>query len=202
MTDLEQAINDWKIIMINSIGDKIKSLRMKKKYTLKQLSEETGLSTGFLSQLERGMSSIAIDSLAKITEVLGVDLSSFFENTESPQKDIVKRSFDMPPTYVTPQILYYNHCGDNESHDLFPRVFHLMPFANADDALEMYSHEGEEFIYILEGIVTVYVGDMQYILYPGDSVHIRSNTEHNWMNRTNKMAKLLTVNFPNPLKEG
>ena len=61
-----------------TIGSKIKTLRIRKKYTLKQLSAESGLSTGFLSQLERGVSSIAIDSLAKIAEILGVSLSSFF----------------------------------------------------------------------------------------------------------------------------
>ncbi len=48
-----------------TIGSKLKALRTSKKYTLKQLSEESGLSIGFLSQIERGMSSIAIDSLSK-----------------------------------------------------------------------------------------------------------------------------------------
>ncbi|MEG1621068.1 MAG: helix-turn-helix transcriptional regulator, partial [Oscillospiraceae bacterium] len=64
-----------------TIGSKIKALRISKKYTLKQLSVESGLSTGFLSQLERGVSSIAIDSLAKIAEILNVSLSSFFDET-------------------------------------------------------------------------------------------------------------------------
>ena len=50
-----------------TIGAKVKAFRTAKKYTLKQLSEESGLSIGFLSQLERGLSSIAIDSLAKTT---------------------------------------------------------------------------------------------------------------------------------------
>ena len=56
------------------IGLRIKSLRNEKKYTLKYVSENTGLSIGFLSQLERGMTSIAIDSLDKIATLLGVEL--------------------------------------------------------------------------------------------------------------------------------
>ena len=59
-----------------TIGAKVKAFRTAKKYTLKQLSEESGLSIGFLSQLERGLSSIAIDSLAKLAAILGVSLRS------------------------------------------------------------------------------------------------------------------------------
>lgn len=61
------------------IGTKIKKYRKDKKYTLKMLSEQTGLSIGFLSQLERGMTTIAIDSLANVARVLGVELADFFE---------------------------------------------------------------------------------------------------------------------------
>ena len=60
-----------------TIGAKVKAFRTAKKYTLKQLSEESGLSIGFLSQLS-AVSSIAIDSLAKLATILGVSLSSFF----------------------------------------------------------------------------------------------------------------------------
>ncbi len=61
-----------------SIGEKIKALRTSQNLTLKQLGEMTNLSTGFLSQMERGLSSIAIDTLETIAGVLGVSLSSFF----------------------------------------------------------------------------------------------------------------------------
>ena len=60
------------------IGLQIKTIRTRNNMTLKQLSEQTDLSIGFLSQLERGMSSVAIDSLEKIAEALDVPLTSFF----------------------------------------------------------------------------------------------------------------------------
>lgn len=60
-----------------SIGEKIKALRTSQNLTLKQLGEMTNLSTGFLSQMERGLSSIAIDTLETIAGVLGVSLGSF-----------------------------------------------------------------------------------------------------------------------------
>lgn len=184
-----------------SIGAKIKALRTSRKYTLKQLSEETGLSVGFLSQLERGMSSIAIDSLAKITSIFGIGLSDFFEDTPPADADPVVRSFDLTPTYISPQILQFILSNNTAAYDLLPRLFVLMPFANASAAeAEIYSHAGEEFLYVLEGIVTVYQADTQRTLYPGDSIQLRSDAPHNWINRTNKVARLLAVNFPNPMR--
>lgn len=89
-----------------TIGSKLKALRTSKKYTLKQLSEESGLSIGFLSQIERGMSSIAIDSLSKIADILGVS-SSFFEDSAPSAPDPVMRSFDLPCTQISSQIMQY-----------------------------------------------------------------------------------------------
>nr|WP_294463724.1 XRE family transcriptional regulator [uncultured Sellimonas sp.] len=186
-----------------SIGEKIKALRTSQNLTLKQLSEKTNLSTGFLSQMERGMSSIAIDTLEKIAGVLGVSLSSFFSD-DSPVNDIsdpVMHSFALPATQVGPQIIQHILSHDVSSFDFLPRIFTLLPLANTEEeTLEMYTHSGEEFIYILEGIATIQVESSQYTLYPGDSIQIHSNESHNWMNHTNKVVRLLTVNVPNPFR--
>lgn len=189
-----------------SIGEKIKTLRSANNLTLKQLSEMTNLSVGFLSQMERGMSSIAIDTLEKIAAALGVSLTSFFDDTPEPDEtsepyDPVLHSFAHHATPVSSQIIQTVLSQDVMAFDLLPRLFDLMPFANAEEEhLEMYSHTGEEFIYILEGIVTIRVDDSEYVLYPGDSIQIHSNEEHNWRNCTNKTARLLSVNVPNPFR--
>lgn len=183
------------------IGTKIKTLRTAKNLTLKQLGEKTNLSVGFLSQLERGMSSIAIDSLEKIAEVLNVNLGSFFEENAEQDMDPVMHSFSLRSTQVSAQIIQTVLSQDVLAFQMLPRMFQLMPFANFEgEDLEMYSHEGEEFIYVLEGIVTMRIGSREYTMYPGDSVHIHSNEEHNWMNVTNKVARLLSINSPNPFQ--
>lgn len=185
-----------------SIGEKIKTLRTSQNLTLKQLGEMTNLSTGFLSQMERGMSSIAIDTLETIANVLGVSLSSFFnENSTSYSADPVVHSFSLPATPVGPQIIQHTLSHDVSSFDFLPRIFTLLPLANTDEeGLEMYSHSGEEFIYILEGIATIQLDSTQHTLYPGDSIQIHSNEKHNWVNYTNKIVRLLTVNIPNPFR--
>lgn len=183
-----------------SIGARIKSLRVARKMTLKQLSDEVGFSIGYLSQLERGMSSIAIDSLARIAEVFGVNLSSFFDYAAAQTGgNPVVKSFDLEAIRVGPDIAQYILSKTPGDFQLLPRLFVLLPNENNGEELISFKHEGEEFMYVLEGIVTAYLDGMEYILYPGDSLQIHSNVNHNWCNRTNKVAKLLTVNFPNAL---
>ena len=80
------------------IGLRIKALRTEKKYTLKYLSENSGLSIGFLSQLERGMTSVAIDSLDKISKVLDVELSSFFNMSDTANDLHIVRRYEQKST--------------------------------------------------------------------------------------------------------
>lgn len=180
------------------IGLRIKNLRTEKKYTLKYLSEHTGLSIGFLSQLERGMTSIAIDSLDKISRVLGVELSSFF-TADMKQNDIhIVRRYEQKSTVINPEIVEYPLTNHAKDFDLLPRLVEVMPSLQEDGELELYSHDGEEFIYILEGILTLQIEDDIYHLYPGDSAHVHSNLSHNWKNDTNSITRFLTVHTPNP----
>ncbi len=184
------------------IGAHIRDLRMSKKYTLKQLAEESGLSVGFLSQLERGMSSVAIDSLARLAEILGSDLTSIFGALKPAAPEPVVHSFEAAPNPISPQIIQYLLSNDVTGFEMLPRLFVLMPQENEDEEIEMNTHGGEEFAYVLEGIVTVYLDGRRYTLYPGDSIQIRSNLSHNWINLTNKQARLLAVNVPNPFITG
>ncbi|MFR9307529.1 MAG: helix-turn-helix domain-containing protein [Lachnospiraceae bacterium] len=185
-----------------SIGTKIKALRTEKKYTLKELSEKSGLSIGFLSQLEHGKSTIAIDSLAKLAEILDADLSSFFTSVPAPGKDQpVCRSFELQCSQVSPQIVQYILSNNVGEFTCLPRIFHLMPFAYSDlGEFELYQHKGEEFVYVMEGVLEVYLNGQHYLLNPGDSVQIHSEQPHNWVNPTNCITKILTINSPNPFR--
>jgi transcriptional regulator with XRE-family HTH domain len=185
-----------------TMGARIKALRKEKKYTLKQLAEETGLSIGFLSQLERGMSSIAVDSLARIAAVLGVSLSTFFADAQVVSEDPISHSTELHWNSDGPEIAQAMLSRDLYGFDILPRIFQLMPSAEpAEPDGAIHRHTGEEFIYVLEGLVTVYHSSREYTLYPGDSIQIHSNIPHNWVNRTNRIARLLSVSYPNPFKE-
>lgn len=182
-----------------TIGVRIKTLRTEKHYTLKALSDMTGLSVGFLSQTERGISSIAVDSLAKVAACLEVPLSTFFADQEPDTSDPVVHSFSARRTMVGPQIFESVLSHDMMDFNFLPKMFLLMPFGDPEMKPEMCIHSGEEFVYVLSGTVTLWLEDRRYTLYPGDSIQIHSNQPHNWANNTNKTAELLSINYPNPL---
>lgn len=183
-----------------AIGIKIKKLRISKQLTIKQLSDESGLSTGFLSQLERGMSTIAIDSLAKIASILGTDLSAFIENTSKTNESVV-RSYNQQYSHLNSVTIQHMLSNDVESFSFLPRLIEIFPCSDEGEQRIGHDHEGEEFIYLLEGALEIHIDGLQQTLFPGDSLQIKSNINHTWENKTNKTVKLLSINFPNPFKK-
>lgn len=182
------------------IGKKIKELRTEKNLTLRELGEKTDLSTGFLSQLERGLTTIAVDSLEAIARVLDVDLSFFFSVPRKRKRSIL-RSYERE-IFNKKEIGFIDYLLSNNLTDkaLLPRLIEVLP-SHSDEDVEIYHHQGEEFIYILEGILTLYIDNQRYDLYPGDTAHINSNVGHNWANYSNKIVKLIAVNTPNRFKD-
>lgn len=180
------------------IGSKIKELRTNKKMTLKELSEKTSLSTGFLSQLERGLTSIATDSLFNIAEALDVELSYFLLSTSKRRERFIQKSYERD-IYKIDNALHINYVLSNNPEDktILPRLIEILP-TNTEENLNTYQHEGEEFIYVLEGIITLFINDEKQYLYPGDSAHFKSSINHNYANYTNKICKILVVSVPNP----
>ena len=177
-----------------AIGAKVKALRTEKKMTLKQLSEGSGLSVGFLSQFERGLSSIALDSLEKLSEILDSPLSELFEeHTGRRSADPVVHGIDLQFTEISPRIYQSILRTPDASYDMLPRVFTLFPFDSEEDGLEMYSHEGEEFIMVMEGIMEISYGKNTYLLEEGDSIYYDSIVPHHVHAYEGQAAKILAV---------
>lgn len=186
--------------MFSEIGSKINKLRVEKRLTLKELSQLTNLSVGFLSQLERGLTTVAIDSLDNISKALGVDINFFFAVSREPT-NVVQKSYEREVVMMDKDnfIQFYlsHNLGDKK---MFPRMVEVHPKRDSETVCT-YSHEGEEFIYILEGILTYYYDNEKYELYPGDSVHINSSVPHNWENNTSKIVRLIEISVPNRFNE-
>lgn len=183
--------------MLADVGKKIKELRTGNEMTLKDLSEKTGYSVGFLSQLERGLTTIAIDSLARIAEVFDVDLTFFVEQKRKKTKYYLRNFEKEVIDYEKGGFINYLASSDMTNMDLFPRIIEIMPSSEVSETIEAYGHEGEEFVYVLEGILTLIMQDERVELYPGDMAHYKSSVPHNWMNLTTRLVKLMTVHTPN-----
>ena len=184
---------------MTDIGLIVNKLRKEKKITLKELSEKSGLSTGFLSQFERGMTTIAVDSLMIIAKILDVDLDVFFEKkVNNTSKEMLIRSYDREVSSVNSKYIQFNLVKDLAKAEFLPRIYEILPSKYGSKHTENYVHEGVEFIYVLEGVLTMHVKNKTFEMYPEDSIYLDSKTPHNWENNTNKIVRILTVNYPNP----
>jgi len=183
--------------MHKPIGEKIRDLRLQNKLTLKELGQHTGLSVGYLSQLERGLTDIATDLLSSVAQALGVDRSYFFrEPRRNPRR--IMRSYEKEVFQVdASRSIHYHLSHQIDDKNLLPRFIELLPI-NSDEEILPYPHEGEEFIYVLEGVLTLFIDNERQELFPGDSAHYASTTPHNWANYTTKMVRILVVSHPNP----
>jgi transcriptional regulator with XRE-family HTH domain len=181
--------------MNRDIGILIKNLRKSKKMTLKEVSEKTNLSISFLSQVERSLCSITLQSLRKISEALGVSPSYFFPDTIQMDRDMIRRGTHKQSEHQSSFI--YSDLSGNVSNPLFvPILVTLLP---GDKRETPFSHEGQEFIYVTEGTLTIILDNTEYDLFPGDSIHMDSNTPHNWFNKTNKPTNFIFVSSTTPL---
>ncbi len=181
--------------MKKEIGQRIKDLRAAKGLTLKDVSEKAELSVSFLSLVERGLTSIAITSLKKIADVLDEDLTTFFEQPKKTPKHVT-RGYELEVTKIDhSNYIYFSMASGLPGRKLDPMVVHLYPEQDRE-AVIPYSHQGEEFCYVLEGILTFIIENEEFVLYPGDSLQIHSTTPHIWANFTNQIVKLLYVITP------
>lgn len=186
--------------MNRNIGEKMKRLRVSQNKKLRDIAEATELSISYLSQVERGLSSPSLYSLERISYALGVKKSYFMES-QPAHDSCLMRNYQHTCTYLEGSPYYYNRLG-NESpgYILEPVEVSVLPF-NEKKPSEAQPHKGEEFIYVLEGVLTVLLGAERYDLNPGDSMHYMASIPHDWRNYSGRVVRLLSVNTPPPWSE-
>jgi transcriptional regulator with XRE-family HTH domain len=183
--------------MNEELGNKIKKLRKSQRMTLKELGKQVGLSISHLSLLERGLSSIDTVSLQAIAKCLKVSLYYFLgDSVEKNSREFIFRSYNQRPVIRNNLKVYMRIAHNFGEYIMDPVITLLLPGEHLDD-VNYVSHEGEEFHYVLEGVLTWLMEGARYELFPGDSVHIPSHIPHNWVNLTNNSVRVLSVVSPN-----
>lgn len=165
---------------------------------MKELGDAVGLSVGYLSQLERGKSSISINQLEKIAEYFGVNVR-YFVSEDVQNASPVMKSYENVVLYVESELsIQYRVTHNIKDMNMLPKIDILMPGFTTEG---VHFHKGEEFLYILEGVLTFKLDNESYSLYPGDTAHYSAAKVHSWENHTNKPVKVLVVSIPNPFME-
>ncbi len=174
------------------IGTKIKELRVQKSLTQEELADRAELSKGFISQLERDLTSPSIATLVDILQCLGTNLEEFFAGTTAEQ--VVFKKTD-----------YF----EKQDHELKNKIEWIIPNAQKNMmepillTLEIDGstypdnpHEGEEFGYVLNGSINIHIGNQVYRAKKGESFYFIPNKKHYITAAGKSGATLLWVSTP------
>lgn len=174
---------------MKNVGKVIRKARKKKGMTLQELSDKCGLSVSFLSQVERDLSSLSITSLWVISQALEEPITNFFNLHKNPSI-YVKRNNHSKEKIGDSSITYSSLSGPMESRVLDPMIVKVPENYRETPS---FSHEGEEFAYVLEGEIVLRVKGNEYRLEGGDSIHFPSKFPHKLENHQSEPSKVLWV---------
>lgn len=174
------------------IGGKIKQRRLKLGLTLEELGARTELSKGFLSQLERNLTSPSIATLIDILEALGTNPSDFF--SEQGDDKVVFGAEDMFIKENTDSGYSIRWLVTNAQKNALEPILVTLESCGKTD--EDDPHEGEEFGYVLSGSIVLHLGARKYKVKRGDSFCFKPNMVHYIENTFKNEAKILWVSTP------
>lgn len=172
------------------IGAKIKRLRLSNQLTLEELANRSELTKGFLSQLERDLTSPSIATLENILEALGTNLKDFFSEDEDEQIVFSKDDFfentqdDYKISYIIP------NAQKNEMEPI------LIELKEDKKSMEIDPHDGEEFGYVIQGKVTLVNGEEEYDVKKSETFYLKGNLPHYIINKNDTLAKVIWVSTP------
>ncbi len=179
------------------IGEKLKRLRKKRGVTLKEIARATGFSPALISQIENNNISPPIATLMKISKFFNVKISYFFEEEEESVYEVVRKDQRrVVKKVISPEgtdhgYIYESLAYRKKNRIMDPFILVVEPGMRYEENL--YSHDGEEFLYVMEGEVEMIVGDERIILREGDSIYFDSTVKHRLLSHSDKISKVLAV---------
>jgi quercetin dioxygenase-like cupin family protein len=204
------------------VGHHLRRFRKQQGLSLRGLSSRSGLSIGFLSQLERGLTSIGLTTLRDLAVALGRDITEFFDETslnDSPSDDgsgdvisttrthqpaetavtqeryftLTRASGEQSRSYVSGERTYRMLSKRAPGLVLEPMLVEIAPGGVMP---ELEVHGGEEFAYVIRGELVYVVEGTPHRLAVGDSLHLKSAIPHSLHNDTNEVTLVVSVVTP------
>jgi transcriptional regulator with XRE-family HTH domain len=179
------------------IGEKIRELREKKGLSLQDMAGRTGYTSALLSQVENHFISPPLGALIKIAKALEVKVGTFFGEEPRESYAIVRRDERKHISrYASKEGVSYGYSYeslgfDKKDRQMEPFLVTLEPATVKSEKLS--THDGEEFIFILEGEMEVILGGHKDVLHPGDSIYYDSTIPHKVQCHRDVPTKILAV---------
>ncbi len=181
-----------------TVGQKIKQIREMKKVSLEELAERSGMEITLVEKIEQEKNVPSLAPLIKIARALGVRLGTFLDDSDSYGPVVVRAGeyhkgvrFTSQSSETREHLNFFSLAYDKAGRSMEPFIVDIEPGLQSDYMLS--SHEGEEFIYVLEGEVEINYGKEVYKLSKGDSIYLDSIVLHNVHAGNNQSARILAV---------
>lgn len=172
------------------IGKRIKQLRVKNGLTLEELASRCELTKGFLSQVERDLTTPSITTLTDIVEALGLTMAKFFQEEKLEQVVFTEEDYfvDVRDGQTIKWIV-----PNAQKNEMEPIVIEL---DSHQQSQVISPYEGEEFGYVLAGKVVLVDGKRRYVLKKGETFYVKGINEHYLQNDYAQKAKVLWICTP------
>ena len=179
-------------LQLASFGSALRDLRQSRNWSLQELATRSGLSKTFLSRLETGDRQASIAAVLTLARIFDVSLASMFETQVAIEPCLIIRAAEATPQSANG--LTYTPLSNAD------RFFNLQPLrlvvSPKRKGSEHFHHEGEEWIYLLSGRLTLSLAEKTYDLEPGDAAHFDSRLPHRLIARGTQDAEVLLVASP------
>ena len=175
-----------------SFGTRLRELRLRRGWTLQELAARSGLSKAFLSRLESGGRQASIAAVLTLSRIFNVSLASLFESPLLTEPCVIVRAASAVEKSIN-GLKYVPLSNAGRFFNLQPLRIRVSPTRRGD---EHYQHDGEEWIYVLSGNLTLSLAGKTYDLEPGDTAHFESRLPHRLIAPGPRDAEVLVVASP------
>ncbi|TDF98343.1 helix-turn-helix domain-containing protein [Paenibacillus piri] len=168
------------------LGNKIRKLRVEQNRKLSDIAAVCGFSNSLLSKIENGKTIPPISTLIKIADALGTKISLLLDDQQITGTIHTTKETSLSG-FVKTDKGYSFYAYAVERADKLMQPFLFVSRKEENDQRNVFSHNGEEFIFVLEGEMRYRVGDIEYTLRPGDSLYFDSVEKHTLVPLTNEV---------------
>jgi transcriptional regulator with XRE-family HTH domain len=175
-----------------SFGTRLQELRLRRNWTLQELADRTSLSKAFLSRLESGDRQASIAAVLTLSRIFGVSLASLFEPEQAPDPCVIVRGSEAVERKAN-GLAYAPLSKTSQRFNIEPIRVRISKSRHGE---EHYHHDGEEWIYVLTGALTISLAGKTYDLEAGDAAHFDSTLPHRLICRSQRDAEVLLVASP------
>ncbi|MCP5367647.1 MAG: helix-turn-helix transcriptional regulator [Hyphomicrobiales bacterium] len=178
-----------------SLGKRVRTLRKARGWTLSDVNRRSGLAISTISKMERGEISLTYDRFIRLARAMDLDVSDLFSpgaEPFTPGSAVATRADDVR-RHETENYVYDMHAASLQRKHMTPMRGRIKAHDIAAFAAPI-AHAGEEFVYLLEGELTVFLdGREPQVLRPGESLYFDSGTGHAYVSTGERDAEILVV---------